>query len=115
VEDLSTKRFLLGILFAWAPWIPTIIGLRPLFRGLSASKATGVGFVAYGLGETFALWGIVSMVVAQILAIVWLVRSFSNGHWSRNLFSAFSIFASGLMLVLVCLFVASLAWLHAHS
>jgi len=66
-----------------------------------------------GLGEAFALWGILAMVIAQVAAIVWLGKSFSPEHWLRNLMSVCSIVLSGLMLVLVCFFLWS-AWFSAH-
>jgi biopolymer transport protein ExbB/TolQ len=70
VADATTKRFLIGITFAWAPWIPTIIGLAYAFRGISNATATGIAVVAGGLGEGFALWGVVAMVITEVAAIV---------------------------------------------
>jgi hypothetical protein len=112
VADTNTKRFLLGVLLTWAPWIPTIVGLAYAFRGISNTKATGLAELASGLAESFALWGIIAMVIAQVAAIVWLGKSFSPGHWWRNVVSVISIVFSGLMLVLVCLFVASVWFSH---
>jgi hypothetical protein len=110
VADANTKRFLTGVALAWVPWVPTIAGLVYAFRGISDTKAVGLGAVAGGLGESFVLWGIITMVIAQIAAIVWLGKSFSPAHGWRNVISVVSIVFSGLMLVLVCLFVASV-WL----
>jgi hypothetical protein len=112
VADTNTKRFLLGVLLTWAPWIPTIVGLAYAFRGISNTKATGIAVLASGLAESFALWGIIAMVIAQVAAIVWLGKSFSPGNWWRNVVSVISIVFSGLMLVLVCLFVASVWFSH---
>lgn len=114
MADAIKRRFLIGVLLAWAPWIPTIAGLVYVFRGISTTKATGLGVVAGGLAESFVLWGIIAMVVAQVAAIVWLGKSFSPEHRWRNLVSIFSIVLSGLMLVLVCLFVASMWFLSRH-
>jgi hypothetical protein len=113
MADAIRKRFLIGVLLAWVPWIPAIVGLVYAFRGISNTKATGIAVVAGGLGEGFALWGVVAMVIAQIAAIVWLAKSFSSESWLRNLVSIVSIVLSGLMLVLVCLFVASV-WFSVH-
>jgi len=113
MADASSKRFLIGITLAWAPWILTIIGLAYAFRGISNTTATGLAAVAGGLAESFVLWGVLAMVVAQVAAIVWLGKSFSPEHWLRNLVSVFSIVLSGLLLVLVCLFVVSI-WIWAH-
>jgi len=112
MPDPDTKRFLTGVLLAWLPWIPTAVGLANSFRGILNSKATGIAVVEGGLAESFALWGIIAMVIAQVAAIVWLGKSLSPGHWLRNLACICSITLSGLMLVLVCIFVGSI-WL-AH-
>jgi hypothetical protein len=97
------------------PWIPIVIGLRGLFRGLSSTKATGIAALAVGLGEAFALCGVVAMVIVQVAAIAWLGKSFSPEHGLRNLVSVCSIVVSGLMLVLVCIFVASMWYLLHHQ
>jgi hypothetical protein len=113
MADPNTKRFLTGVALAWAPWVPTIAGLVYAFQGISSTTATGLGVVAYGLAESFVLWGVITMVIAQIAAIVWLGKSFSPGHGWRNVLSVISIVFSGLMLGLVCFFVASM-WLSRH-
>jgi len=97
-DSLVQKRFLWGLLVSWAPWIPTLIGAAYLFAG---SKATGVAAVAGGMLELLVLWGMVTMIVSQIAAIVWLARSFSGAHIIRSLFAAASIVASGLMVFFV--------------
>jgi hypothetical protein len=111
--DAIRKRFLVGVLLAWVPWISIVIGLHQAFRGISKTKATGIAAIAGGLGGAFALWGIIGMVVAQIAAIVWLGKSFAPEHSLRNLVSVLSIVVSGLMLVLVCLFLAAI-WVSSH-
>jgi hypothetical protein len=114
MADAIKRRFLIGALLAWVPWIPVVIGLRELFRGMSNTKATGVGALAVSLGEGFALWGIVAMIVTQVAAIIWLAKSFAPDNWWRNLVSVVSIVLSGLMLVLVCIFAGSV-WLSRHG
>lgn len=69
--------------------------------------------MAGGLAESFVVWGVLAMVVAQVAAIVWLAKSFAPEHGLRNLVSVVSIVLSGLMLVLVCLFLAAI-WFSAH-
>jgi hypothetical protein len=113
VTDPNTKRFLFGVVLTWVPWVPTAVGLAYAFRGISNTKATGIAVLAGGLAESFALWGIIAMVIAQVAAIVWLGKSFSPGQSLRNLISVISIVFSGLMLVLVCLFLGSV-WLAHH-
>ncbi len=104
VEDLKKKRFLWGAGLAWAPWIPTLIGIGYGLRGIWEDKATGLGVVAAGLTELFAVFGIGAILVVQVAAIVLLSRAFSPGHWLRSLFSVLSICLSGLMLLLVGFF-----------
>lgn len=96
---------MLGVVLAWVPWIPTLIGLINLFRGISSAKATGVAAVAGGIAESLVLWGLVSMVACQIAAIMWLVRSISRDRPMRNIASAVSICASAVTLLLMGLFV----------
>jgi len=62
MNDLATRRFLGGLLLAWVPWIPTLVGLGYAFRGISSQKATGVGAVAGGVAESLVLWGLLSMI-----------------------------------------------------
>ena len=112
MDDQNKKRFLWGTLLAWAPWVPTLVGLSYAFRGISNSKATGLAAVAGGLAASFVLWGIVAMVVSQVGAIVFLSRSFSREHLVGALFSVVSICSSVLMLALTCLLLW-FAWFQA--
>jgi hypothetical protein len=113
VDELKKKRFMWGVALAWAPWIPTLIGLRIAFRGISEQKATGLGAVGAGLVESFVLCGIIAILIGQMTAIVLLLRAFSSGHWVRSLFSVLSICLSGLMLLLVFLFLW-VSWFQSH-
>jgi hypothetical protein len=105
VGDLKKKRFVWGLLLVWAPWLPSLIGLANLLRGISTEKATGLAAVAGGLSEMFVLVGLVTTLVFQVVAIFLFVRTFETGHRFRNLISVVSIFFGVLMLVLVLLFV----------
>lgn len=104
-EPLGKKHFLRGLLLAWVPWTPTVIGIGYAFVGVSNSKATGLAAVVGGMVELLIWWGIATMIVSQIAAIVWLVRSFSGAHILRSLIAAASIFASGLMLFFIFAFL----------
>jgi hypothetical protein len=110
VDDLKKKRFLWGMALAWAPWIPTLIGLAV---AISNSRATGIAAVAGGFTELFVVCGIAAILIGQTIAIVMLFRAFSPGHWMRNLFSVVSICLSGFMLLFVGLFFWFL-WFQAH-
>jgi hypothetical protein len=103
--DSTQKRFALGVLLAWAPWVPTLIGVGYAFRAVSNSKATGIGAIAGGFGEILVYWGIAAMLVTQVLAIVWLWRSFSREKMLNNLVGAVSIAMSGLTLLATGFFV----------
>jgi hypothetical protein len=95
------------------PWLPTLYGLANALTGISREKATGLAAVAGGLAEMFVLWGIVAMVIAQVVAIILLFRGFERGHLVRGLFAVVSIGLSGLMLAFVGLFLWML-WFQAH-
>jgi len=104
------KRFWWGVLLAWTPWVPTLIGLVIVFNN---QKATGIAAVAGGVGELLVVWGLITMVVSQGVAIVWLFRSFSRDDWTRNVLSVISICMSGLMLLIVGFFVW-MVWFHTR-
>jgi len=106
-DEVKHKRFLWGVALAWAPWIPMLIGLSFGFRGVSASKATGLAAVAGGFAESYVMIGLAATIISEASALALLFRAFSPGHGLRSAFSVLSICASGLMIVLFCL----LAWL----
>ena len=112
-DELKQRRFLWGAVLAWVPWIPTLIGIGYAFRGISEQKATGLGAVAGGLVELFVVWGICTMIISQVAAIIWLCRAFSREHWMRNVVSVLSICLSGLMLLIVWFFLW-FAWFQAR-
>jgi hypothetical protein len=105
VDELNKRRFLWGVLLAWSPWIPILFGLGIALRGIARQKATGLGAVAGGLTELFVVWGIAAILIGQVVAIIFLFRAVSSGHWIRNFFSVLSIGLSALMLALVGLFL----------
>jgi len=111
MDSLKKKRFLWGRLLAWAPWLPTTIGLGFVFRGIAAEKATGLAAVAGGLTETFLLFGLLAAVVFEVTAIILLASAFASGHWLRSSFSVVSLLLSGLMLFLVGVFLW-LSWVR---
>jgi hypothetical protein len=113
VDELKKKRFLWGVLLAWAPWVPILVGLGHTLLGISRQKATGIGAVAGGLTEIFVVWGIGAILIGQVVAMILLFRAFSSEHWIRSSFSILSICLSALMLVLVGLFLW-LSWFQAH-
>jgi hypothetical protein len=113
LDELKKKWFLWGVALAWAPWIPTLLGLGYALIVVWGQKATGIGALAGGLAELFVFWGIIAIVIGQTAAIVLLFRAFSPGHWLRSLFSVLSICLSGLMLLLVGLFLW-FSWFGSH-
>jgi len=105
VDDLKKKRFLWGILFAWLPWAPALIGLGYALKGMSTGRATGLAAVASGFTEMFVVWGVASVLIAEVAAVIFLSRAISTGHWIRGLVSIVSIAVSCLMLFLLGLFL----------
>jgi hypothetical protein len=94
-DDAKRKRFLWGVALVWVPWVPVIVGLGNAFLG---TKATGLAAVAGGLVEMKLM--IAATLICEVGAMVLLFRAFSRGHGLRSVFSVFSIFASGLLIVL---------------
>ena len=113
LDDQKKRLFLWGVVLAWVPWIPTLIGLANSFSGISNTKGTGLTAIAGGFVEMFVMWGIVAMLIAQVAAVVLLFRAFAPGHWTRGLLATLSICASGSMLLLVGLFLW-LSWFQRH-
>ncbi len=112
-RDLRQKRFVWGTVLAWAPWVPMTIGLASVFRGISNSKATGLGAVAGGFAEGYVWFGLASTLICEVSALVLLFRTFSGGHAARSALSAFSICMSSLMILLLCLSLW-LFWFASH-
>lgn len=96
-HDRKRNAFLLGMVLTWTLSIPVIIGMFHSFRGISETKATGLGAIAGGLAEGYATFGLILAFVLPVGAIVLLVRSFSGGHRMRALFSLLYICWSALM------------------
>ena len=113
MDELKKKRFLWGVVLAWAPWLPILVGLIHTLAGISRQKANGLGALTGGLAEIFVVWGIGSILIGQVIAIILLSKAFAPGHWLRTLFSMLSICLSAMMLVLVGLFLW-LSWFQAH-
>lgn len=112
-DERKQKRFLWGVALAWAPWIPMMISLGYLFRGVSNSKATGLAAVAGGFAEMYVLVGLAATLICEVSAMALLFRAFSQGHGIRSAFSVLSICMSGLMILLFCLSLW-LFWFASH-
>jgi hypothetical protein len=112
-DELKQKRFLWGAALAWAPWVPMMIGLSYLFRGMWNSKATGLAVVAGGFAEGYVLMGLAATLICEVGAMALLFRAFSRGHAVRSIFSVLSICMSGLMIVLFGLSLW-LFWFERH-
>ena len=112
-DERKQKRFLWGVALAWAPWIPTMIGLSSAFRGASNTKATGLAAMAGGFVEMYVMLGLAATMICEVSAMVLLFRAFSPGHGVRSAFSALSICVSGSMILLFCLSLW-LLWFESH-
>jgi hypothetical protein len=113
MDDPKKKRFLWGVLLACSPGVPTIIALGYVFRGISGTKATDITAVWAGLLELFVLWGIGTMLITQVTALILLFRAFERTRMLRSLFAPVSICLSGLMLLLIGLFLWY-PWFQRH-
>ena len=108
MEERRRRRFLWGILLAWAPAVPLIFGFMNAVRGISHEKATGLAAVAGGLAEVFLTFGLIVTLVFEVGAIFLLLRVFSREHLGQTLFSIASICLSGFMIFLLAVFL----WLY---
>lgn len=101
-------RFVWGLVLAWAPAIPLIIGMSKVFGGLPERKATGIGAVLGGFVEAYFLFGLAATFAFQVGGIFLLMRTPSNGKPFHGFLSFASMAWSILMLILLGLFV----WLY---
>ena len=99
-RDTKRQWFLWGVILAWVPFLPTLIGIFNAFKGISAQKATGLGAVAGGLTESYATVGMIVTLLLPVAAIVLLGKSLSGVHPMRTLVSWLSICWSVLVLLL---------------
>jgi hypothetical protein len=111
--ETKPKRFLWGIALVWVPWIPILIAFGSVLYQMSRVKATGIGAVAGGFSEIFLMYGVAATFVAQLFAIVLLSRSLVSGQPVRNFFAILSLCLSGLMIVMIAVFLW-LSWSWAH-
>jgi hypothetical protein len=115
-DERKAKYFLWGAVLTWTLSVPLVIGIFHAFRGISEQKATGLGAVAGGVAEAYAIFGLFLAFVLPVGAIVLLVKSFSLGHRMRALFSLLYICWSALALAFAGLFVwLSFIYLPRHS
>jgi hypothetical protein len=107
-NDAKKKWFCWGLVLAWVPSIPFILGISIL--GISTSfrgqKATGIGAVAGALAEVYLPLGILVTSISEIAAIVLLIRSLSKAHGGRRLFSLLTVGWSALVVLLNGLLVS---------
>lgn len=99
--DLATvkrRRFLVGMALAWVPLSFFVVGLANAFRGISESKATGLGAVAGGFTAYFFLFGFVTAVTFMVLAVVLLAQGVTRQAPARSLISVVTIFFCAIWL-----------------
>ncbi len=108
-EITQRKRFRYGLLLAWIPLIffivPTAIGIIRAIVQVSDQKATGFAFVAAGVGELAATFGLVVIVASEVVGVVMLVRASSRNHPVRTVVAIVSVVCSGLLLLVLGLFL----------
>jgi hypothetical protein len=101
LEIAQRKKFRYGLLLAWAPLIFFIVPIAQM----SSEKATGLAAVAGGVSEVAATFGLVVIVASEVVAIVMLIRTFSRSHLTRTVVAIFSVGCSGLLLLVLGLFL----------
>lgn len=106
--EAGKNRLVWGMVLAWAPAIPFIIGMSRIFRGISEQKATGIGAVWAGFAGAYFIFGLVATLGFEVGAIVLLIRSPFKGRRLHPLLSFASIAWSLLMLIFLGLFL----WLN---
>jgi hypothetical protein len=114
-DELRRRRFLWGVVLAWVPWVPAIVGLGHAFVGIANTKATGLAAVAGGLVETQVMVGLAATLTCEVSATVLLFRAFSRGHELRSVVSVFSICMSGLLALLFGLSVWFFWFANHHT
>jgi hypothetical protein len=87
--NVADRRFRWALVLAWAPWVPILCGLLSELFELKGSKATGLAAVVGGMAEMFVYWGVAALIIAQVVAIVWLIGSLSKSDMLRNLILSF--------------------------
>jgi EamA domain-containing membrane protein RarD len=110
--EANAKRFLWGIALVWVPWIPILVAFGYVLYQMSR-VATGIGAVAGGFSEIFLMYGVAGTFVAQLFAVVLLSKSLLPGRPIRNFLSILSLCLSGLMIVVIAVFLW-LSWSWAH-
>lgn len=107
MDDQKKKRFLWGVALAWAPFLIFIPACLNMFKGISERKATGLGAVAGGFAEAFAVFGFLTVIVFEVGGVVLLARSCAREKPGRSAVAVLTICASGFMLLILGL----VAWL----
>jgi hypothetical protein len=108
MDDFKRKPFLWGLLLAWSALPPVMYGCANAFKGISEQKATGMAALVGGLAEGLVPYGLLLTIMAQVTAIILLIRGFSREYTGRSVLSAVSICWSVLTLFLI----ASTVWLY---
>ena len=99
---INRKTFVWGLLLVWSPIVLFIVSNVPAVLTISRQRTSGLGAVAGGLSEALATYGLFVALASQVLAIVLLVRAFSQGQSLRRaLVSIISICCAGVVL-LIC-------------
>ena len=93
--DRKTSRFVWGTALAAIPSVPILLAF---FRQFSLPKQNGLGAVAGGLSEIYMTTGMLATILLPTIAIVLLLRSFSQVRVARSLVTGALVFWSTLVL-----------------
>jgi hypothetical protein len=107
LQITQKKTFRYGLLLIWIPLlffiVPAAIGVVRAITQVG-EKATGLAFVAGGVAEVAAMFGLVMIVASEAVGIVMLVRTSSRNHPIRTVVAIVSVVCSGLLLLVLGLF-----------
>jgi F0F1-type ATP synthase membrane subunit c/vacuolar-type H+-ATPase subunit K len=101
--DRRKKWFLWGMMLTGISSIPVAIAIVQVvhsLRQISEPQATGLGAVAGGFAEVYAIFGLILAFLLPFGAIVFLAKSFAEQKRTRAVLSIICICWSAIMLAI---------------
>lgn len=98
VVDRRKKWFVWGMSLVAVSTVPVVIAAFYSFRG--SAHAIGLTAIAETIAEVYAMFGLILAFLLPFAGVVFLAKSFAEGHRERALFSIISICWSALLLAL---------------
>jgi hypothetical protein len=103
----DTRRFLVALLLAWAPFVAVMVPLVMLAATQTVYRSSSASLVAVANPRAAFLTTIAAFVTLgiEILAIVLLVRQISSKYPMRSALAVMSLCCSMLMIVLASFYL----------